>query len=320
MRLTRPNFHLDSQVPHRVAGDALEEVGMSHEVEEDDSDHVAQLALADTFMLPAGFGSIYLGETFNGYVSVANNGSTDLSHVVVKVELQTGSKRSMLLDSSHAPTKTFSARSNLEFLVEHEMKEACVHIMICHASWIDKVNGEEKKSRQYFKFQALKPVSVNTKIHMMLESVFLENQVHNISQTPLFLDSVSFEASGAYNLSDHNDLRSQHLRTPPGPFELVGETFGQATYLRPGDVRQYLYQLRPKSGILDPHDKNAGVLGKLEMRWKSAMAEPGRLHTYVNMVQWKLPPRRDVELALASLPDRVVMEQPFEVMRYLAVS
>lgn len=132
----------------------------------------------------------------------------------------------------------------MEFLVDHEMKEACVHIIICTATFSESIGsflphsnrplavgdgpltvpmprsrlflslgGEEKKVRQYFKFQVLKPISVNTKIHMMLGSIYLENQIQNIAQAPLYLDTVSFEPAAAYALQDLNGVTPHAAHT-----------------------------------------------------------------------------------------------------------
>ena len=41
--------------------------------------------------------------------------------------------------------------------------------------------------RQYFKFQVQKPLSVTTKLHVMRDAVFLENQIQNQTRAPLLL-------------------------------------------------------------------------------------------------------------------------------------
>lgn len=43
-------------------------------------------------------------------------------------------------------------KENVDYVLEHELKEAGVHIMICTASYFEPT-GEERKVRQYFKFQ-----------------------------------------------------------------------------------------------------------------------------------------------------------------------
>ena len=54
--------------------------------------------LVDLLTLPHSFGSIYLGETFSSYISISNASPQDVSHVGIKAELQTQSKRITLLE------------------------------------------------------------------------------------------------------------------------------------------------------------------------------------------------------------------------------
>jgi hypothetical protein len=54
-------------------------------------------------------------------------------------------------------------------------------------------------------------------------------------------------------------------------------------------------------------------LGRLEMGWKTGLGEPGRLHSIVNMQQWKLPPPQDLVLTATRVPDCVQVETPFTI-------
>jgi len=46
--------------------------------------------------------------------------------------------------------------------------------------------------------------------------------------------------------------------------------------------------------------------GKLEISWKGALGEPGRLHSLVNMVNFKMPIRKevDVQVPIATITTR----------------
>ena len=110
------------------------------------------LFLSDALLLPSGFGTIYLGETFVGFVSLSNSSRTAVNRVVVKVELQAGAQSRPLMNTdANAPIASFSGAENLDWIVSHELKEPGVHYMICTASYLDG-NGEEKRVRQCFKF------------------------------------------------------------------------------------------------------------------------------------------------------------------------
>jgi len=160
--------------------------------------------------------------------------------------------------------------------------------------------------RQYFKFQVQKPLSVTTKLHVMRDAVFLENQIQNQTRAPLLLARVAFAPSAHYTLTDLSDFApaAPAAARPPGaPAAAEGadeEALGAECHLRPGDVRQLLYRLAPAGGgRLDPADPRGEELGRLEMAWRTLLGEPGRLHSVVSLQQAAPPPC--VSLPCASL-------------------
>jgi hypothetical protein len=52
--------------------------------------------------------------------------------------------------------------------------------------------------------------------------------------------------------------------------EAAGGTgaYGAGNLVQAGDVRQFVYKLVPRSGLLNPRDKSTLDLGRLEMAWK----------------------------------------------------
>jgi len=86
-------------------------------------------------------------------------------------------------------------------------------------------------------------------------------------------------------------------------------TLGPMANLKEGDVEQYMFRLR---GKLPPSQlKRTTALGRMEVVWKSAMGEHGKLQS--NVVQRKLPTARAVEVHMVSVPHEVALETPFEV-------
>jgi len=275
------------------------------------------MSTSDILAFPPGFGNIYLGETFTAYVSAFNSDVTELRRLEIRIELQSGTKRAPLLDHhTQDVIASFGPKAQADFVVEQELKEPGVHIMICIASYLD-TNNIEKKVKQYFKFNVHKPLSVTTKLHLLHRSVFLENQIQNVTKAPLFLHAIKFEPHANYIRTDLNDLQ------PPQGAEEEREQedeegsdnlFGLETMLRAGDVRQFLYQLTPKDPLLSPSDKGLEELGRLEMSWKCAMGEAGRLHSLVNLQQWKLAPPQDIIVAPHRVPQAVQLETPFTIL------
>ena len=44
--------------------------------------------------------------------------------------------------------------------------------------------------------------------------------------------------------------------------------------MRAGDVRQFVYCLVPRSGVLNPSDNASFDLGRLEMAWRTTLGKP----------------------------------------------
>jgi len=310
MRLNRPSFHQAGftaglQALRETASDQAEQA-TGHLPHSD-----AEGCPSENLLLPTGFGNIYLGETFTAYISACNTSGSRLMRLEIRAEIQTGTKRVPLLDGKpETVLAQFESNQQVDYIVSHELKEAGVHIMICSGSYLD-ASGEEKKVRQYFKFQVQKPLSVTTKLHFLQNSIFLENQIQNTTRAPLFLDTVKFEPTSHYTRIDLNDLTTSRDDDPSKQQHKEVPLRGAETFLKPGDVRQFLYQLVPQRGFINPADKKMEDLGRLEMAWKSAFGEPGRLHSMVNMQQWKLPPTDDVHITVAKVPSKVYLESPF---------
>ena len=64
-------------------------------------------------------------------------------------------------------------------------------------------------------------------------------------------------------------------------FDSDAPVFGRVNSMNPLDVRQYLYCLTPKPEVIADPKFMKGVthIGKLDIVWKTNMAEKGRLQT-----------------------------------------
>ena len=85
--------------------------------------------------------------------------------------------------------------------------------------------------------------------------------------------------------------------------------FGHLAFLKAGDTQQYMFRLRGK--VPPAQLRQVATLGRMDVVWRSAMGEAGRLQS--NTVQRKLPPARGVEVSLVAAPSEVAMEAPFDV-------
>eukprot|EP00164_Ancoracysta_twista_P008444 GFYU01012226.1.p1 GENE.GFYU01012226.1~~GFYU01012226.1.p1 ORF type:complete len:459 (+),score=100.52 GFYU01012226.1:88-1464(+) len=295
MRLCRPKLH----IPFATTCEPSELFASS--LQDNSVMSTRNMMGRDALLLPANFGSIYLGERFSSYISVCNKSSHRVTNIGLKAELQTTSQRFTLLDTTNQPVDRGSGECS-DFIVEHELKEAGIHILICSATYLDN-DGETKYFRKFFKFNVLNPLIVKTKVNSSDKyGDFLETLLQNGTEGPLFLQSVKFDGSPAYDVVDLNQVPAENGKTTT--------TFGDMTYMKPGDVRQHLYRLIPNENMLLQQKGN--VLGKLEILWRTNMGEPGRLQT--SPVQKKETVPKDVVMSLQNVPTHVSILNPFNAV------
>ncbi|MFS7933045.1 putative trafficking protein particle complex subunit 13 [Helianthus anomalus] len=120
--------------------------------------------------------AIYLGETFCSYISINNSSNFDARDIIIKSEIQTERQRIMLLDTSKSPVESIRAGGRYDFIVEHDVKELGAHTLVCTALYYDG-DAERKYLPQYFKFMVSNPLSVRTKVPLILLHI---NSVSNI--------------------------------------------------------------------------------------------------------------------------------------------
>ena len=332
MRLCKPTFHYGLGVPfppvvNAAAADAEPEPGF---------------ALSGMLALPQSFGDIFLGETFSCYISLCNICPISLSMVGLKVEVQNQQQRETLKDTSvsESAIEHFTPQQTLDQIIEYELKDVGIHILICSALYTDST-GERKYFRKFFKFQVNNPLSMKSKTHALSSQneVLVETQLQNAMPRQIFLDSVDFRPAKEFDVESLNAFppslvaprlgaqpdgavasasaasgaaaASAPATAAPGTAEMnVGlPPFGSLAYLKAGDTQQYMFRLRGKvpPSVL----RQVSTLGRMDVTWRSAMGEAGRLQS--NTVQRKLPPARGVEVSVVSAPPEVGLETPFTV-------
>eukprot|EP00271_Cylindrocystis_brebissonii_P015586 TRINITY_DN38520_c0_g1_i1.p1 TRINITY_DN38520_c0_g1~~TRINITY_DN38520_c0_g1_i1.p1 ORF type:complete len:454 (-),score=82.78 TRINITY_DN38520_c0_g1_i1:56-1417(-) len=280
--------------------------------------------LTGMMVLPQAFGSIYLGETFCSYISVGNHTNQSVTNVQVKAELQTERQRLVLADNSKTPIDVLGPEGRHDFIIEHDIKELGAHTLVCSATYIDP-NGEQKFLPQYFKFVASNPLSVRTKVRTVKggagleDHSFLEACIENCTKGALFLDYVKFEPAPAWSVTPL-EPSGEGASSEEGAEDEAWSPFSRQPNLisASGGIRHFLYSLRrieagpgtPLSTSSSPPGGGTS-LGKLEMRWRSTLGEPGRLQT--QQILGNPIPRKEVELRLLELPSTVVLEHPFLV-------
>ncbi|CAI8028283.1 Trafficking protein particle complex subunit 13 [Geodia barretti] len=198
MRLTKPMLSYAVPVlgePWDMLGTTLEE-NLSQDIRSPRD--LPACSTGETLRLPMSFGLIFLGETFNGFISVHNDSQDVAKDVAVKVELLTPSHRHLLLSEPPLPQLDPSACE--ERIISHEVKELGEHSLICTASYMVFATGEEMLLRKFFKFG---------------EDILLEVQIQNATPTHMFLDTVTFDPSAGFRAQDLNTIRTNKSAKKP---------------------------------------------------------------------------------------------------------
>lgn len=263
------------------------------------------MGLSGLLVLPQAFGSIYLGETFCSYISVANHTRYDVRDVVIKAEVQTERQRIMLADNSKTPMDFIKGGGRYDFMIEHDIKELGPHTLMCMAVYTDP-DGERKYLPQYFKFVAANPLSVRTKVRTVKENTFLEACIENHTKAHLFMDQVHFEPALPWTVTV---IQAEDDNRSTNPLE--NALSKQSHLIRAnGGVRNYLYQL--KQLVHEPVSmrvENSNTLGKLDITWRTTLGEPGRLQT--QQILGSAIPQKEVDIRVVEVPSRVIVERAF---------
>jgi trafficking protein particle complex subunit 13 len=136
--------------------------------------------------------------------------------------------------------------------------------------------------------QVTNPLSVKTKVHTPRspsallsategEKVFLEVHIQNLTPENMWFERMHFECVEGWQAQDINGLDSD---------EKENISAASIAVMRPQDMRQYIYVLSPKTIPSFPITHSPGSivpLGRLDISWRTAFGEPGRLLTSVGL-------------------------------------
>ncbi|XP_065904496.1 trafficking protein particle complex subunit 13-like [Dysidea avara] len=303
MRLTKPTMattHHPYMEPWDISGDVLQRQMVDDPRTVED---IPRLAQGEFLLLPQNFGVIFLGETFKGFILVSNNSTEQVKDVTLKTELSAAKGRTVL---PPVTVSNMDPNGRLEHIITHEMKELGDHTLICNVTYIINSTGEEMFFRRVFKFDVGKPLDVKTKFHNLEEKdILMEVQIQNLMPFPMCMNQVSFEPSSvctSTNLNSFSDSSGERQ-----------SLFGKEQYVKPGDIRRYLYRITPNALPPSPTSKTTAsiVVGKMDVMWFSRFGERGRIQT--GPLQTSVPIVTDLKVVVISSPGDVTLEEPFQI-------
>eukprot|EP00026_Physarum_polycephalum_P006721 Phypoly_transcript_06772.p1 GENE.Phypoly_transcript_06772~~Phypoly_transcript_06772.p1 ORF type:complete len:402 (-),score=59.33 Phypoly_transcript_06772:59-1264(-) len=297
MRLSKPGFQIVPPLlceKDDIPGDILSESSREN------GSIVEGFGMTSFLQLPTSFGIIYLGETFRIYISLNNPSTIEVYNTSLKVELQTATQLVPLFSNTSSSIDKFAPGVSHDYVVAHEVKEGGVNILACTVTYM-RSDNEKKLFKKFFKFQVMNPLTITPRIHTIKNSVFVETNIENSTQSPLYIESVSLiPVDDSLTCTDMNSINPPTQNTP------LSSTI---VYMKPATARQYLFMLSPTNP--EAANNNSSVIGQLDITWRSTLGEVGRIKSLP--LQKKAISTDEVELTLTSIPPRIVLEQPFVV-------
>jgi hypothetical protein len=234
----------------------------------------------------------------------------------VQVEMQNDRGKTILYDtlSDHSLEKLTGGECH-EVMVRYEVKDLGNHTLLCSSSYTSVV-GELRYHPQAFRFQAQSPLSISTKhrtVGYARQTIFLEATVENCTQEHMLLESVQFHSEDgftAHRVDCPNTTESPGARGGGGP---LAEMISNMPLLPPGGSSSYVFCLERERASPLQNASYSDVLGRLDICWRGPMGDLARLQTQpIGRDAASQSPRRDVCLILTSLPDKLLVEEPFQ--------
>ncbi|KAJ3373553.1 hypothetical protein GGF31_000394 [Allomyces arbusculus] len=277
-------------------------------------------SLPSFITLPSTFGNIHLGEPLNFALVVNNDAPDQAAHLTsVKVELQTSSTRSNLLDANVADRAVLDVNQSTEFRAKHDIKELGMHILVVQVLY--SVDGVQKYLRKFYKFQVLNPFQVKTKATPLPHGrVLLELSVQNLMASAVVLTKLALAPNTADYTCVDMTSRPPFPLDPAAPPTKPSPLFSTAQ-MQPDQIRQYLYMFTPRAapepcpapqpGAVPTASNSA--LGRLEVEWHGG--ERGRLQTPPLPRKWPAPghPAADLDVRALACPTHAAVGVPFTI-------
>jgi hypothetical protein len=241
------------------------------------------LSVDSALKLAAAFGEIYLGETFSCYLTLHNSSSETVSSVVVKAELQTTSKRYMLLNQEAAPIASLVPDQCEDSVLHRVICDEGVHILVCTASYLTATMGR-RSFRKFFKFNVTQPFSLSHRQEQCPPPVLLHLDDAAKKQQQQQPGDVAIETELENNTPTVLCVTGVRLVCNEQHFALVagdshpGPGGGHITYVPPSCCVQFVHRLRPlrdaESGAFPAANC---AMGYLELSWARGWGETGTI-------------------------------------------
>jgi len=277
-------------------------------------------------------GVVYLGETFRTCISINHISRYDLSHVGVKIEIQTTAHRSTLVDSTAAEDNfLWKVGDTADYIIHHKITELGVNCLVCSIYYTDDM-AQKRSFQKFFKFEVQSPFVIKTSVRELpdKEMLYAELNLVNLIPRAIFLPSVVFVPDSSFEVEDLNTVSvpSSSFPTPTPSLSSSSSSseskisaksssslssFGTVSPMLHQSSRSYMFRLTKKR-IKDSNADSVSSIGHFEILWRSLIGENGRLHTKPITRVIKQNDHITFDLKVINAPYEAVLETPFTIL------
>eukprot|EP00747_Dinoflagellata_sp_TGD_P189219 gnl/TRDRNA2_/TRDRNA2_49248_c0_seq1.p1 gnl/TRDRNA2_/TRDRNA2_49248_c0~~gnl/TRDRNA2_/TRDRNA2_49248_c0_seq1.p1 ORF type:complete len:437 (-),score=61.73 gnl/TRDRNA2_/TRDRNA2_49248_c0_seq1:46-1236(-) len=273
---------------------------------------------APKLLLPMALKDNLVGEPFAGYLHLANTSSSPVTNVVVRVELQIGATKYVLLNNSTSPLALIEPGDFFDATVEHELHDPGTYCLTCNMSYnMPGVTNEPCHSKRVFKISALPPFTITHSVVQLDTQLLVECVVENATSGSLGLSTVTLDCRDGFEACVVGGGRA---RFPIGMSEdgrgrsccCCAEEGGPIAMLKPRGAHSIIFSVMPRGGTVDvAYVRDLDSVGSLALGWHVPDGPSGCAQGH----QIRIRPcgTASLDLRVVSCPGKVRVEAPFQL-------
>ena len=243
--------------------------------------------LTNHSQIPAGFGSLYVGQTFTSYICVTNHSDFVTSNVSIRtlIHSPSDSKRASVsstgADESEIEERTLQSKESWHLTVSEDILLSGEYTLEVRVQY-ETEEGAPKQYKKLYRMTSTPCLSIRTKISKVRRRnesdgnfirAVLEVQLENTTREGLFIRTLELSPLDNWSIRSLND--GLGIISSDEDFEISNVSLG---LLNPGDINQYMYELTRMS---PPKDSPTPV-GRLKIHWQATSMEVGKLATSIS--------------------------------------
>eukprot|EP01071_Lankesteria_metandrocarpae_P001466 Lankesteria_metandrocarpae@DN1565_c0_g1_i1.p1 len=260
-------------------------------------------------LLPTVQGKLHVGESFQGYLNLANISQTAALRVSLQVELQfSSSNRFVLFDNSRLPIEKLEPQTTFDSPIAHELSEPGTYTLVCSVVYRSSPYSSARHFSRLYKFFVGHPFFISHTLTHCRSDTYVQVVLENVTGNSLFLQDATIKCSEpSVSCTRQETSTCQHTRKPHRGIH----------NFRRKDIYSLLFCMSVPEDTtdIDRMDllRRMATLGHLSLDWRSSTGGGAILKDYAIDNPARSHSARPVELIVVSCPQYVEVEEQFSV-------